>query len=76
MRAKAPFIVPVAGVTQGNKEFSFLSSMHNLNCCGEPSGVCFVTTTIGLAHGDMLLWILPASSNFYLLFQEVVMLKG
>ena len=64
-----PFLVAVPGVTEGNKEVSFLQSVHSLNCCGEPSGVCFLTTTIGLAHGDMLLWIISASHNlFYFLF--------
>ena len=55
MRAKVPFLVPVARVTEGNKEFSFLQSTHNLNCCDGVSGVCFWTTLIGLVHWNMLL---------------------
>ena len=55
MRSKAPFLVPVAFVTEGNKEFS---------CCGELSGVCFLTTITGFAHGDKLLVIIAASSKF------------
>ena len=65
MRAKGPLLVPDAGVTECNKELSFLESMHNLDCCGEPLGVCFLTTTIGLAHGDVLLQIIPASNDFF-----------
>ena len=37
--AKAAFMVPIAGVTAGNKEFNFLYSIHKQNCCGKPSGV-------------------------------------
>ena len=52
---KVPFLVPIASVTGSGKEFNFLLSMHKRNGCGEPSGVSFFTTTMGFAHGDMLL---------------------
>ena len=65
MRAKAPFLVPVAGVTEGNKEFSFLQSMQSELLWGAPWGV-FLTTMIGTAQGDMVLWIIPTSNIFLL----------
>ena len=61
--AGAPFLVPPVDVTAGNKEFTFLQSMYKWNCWGEPSGVCFLTTTMGLAHGDVLFCIIPTSSK-------------
>ena len=60
MNVKVPFFVPTAD----NKEFNFLYSVNKWNCCDAPSGVCFFTTTIGLAHGDMLLLMILASSKF------------
>ena len=38
--------------------------MHKQNCYSTPSGVCFFTTAMELAHSDMLLWVIPASSKF------------
>ena len=39
--------------------------------------VVFLTTTIGLAHGDMLLQMIPTSSKFfYPLFQEFMIPKS
>ena len=38
--------------------------MQKQNCCGTTSGVCFLATNMGPAHGDMLLWMIPASSKF------------
>ena len=38
--------------------------MVKQNCCGKPSGVCFFTTTMGLAHGVMLLQIIAAPNKF------------
>ena len=37
--------------------------MHKWNCCGVPSGVCFLTMTMGLALGDMLLQLILVSSK-------------
>ena len=72
-----PFLVPLAGVTESNKKFSFLEPTHSLNCCWEPSGMWFLTTTIGLAHWEMLLGIIPASDKFSIsCFNKIVMFKG
>ena len=49
------------------KEVNFLESVQKQNCCGTPSGVHFLATNIGPAHGDMLLWMVSASSQFYYL---------
>ena len=38
--------------------------MHKWNSCGDPSSSCFFTTTMGLAHGDILLQMIPVSSEF------------
>ena len=38
--------------------------IHKQNCFSKSSGVCFFTTTMELAHGDILLQMIPASNKF------------
>ena len=38
--------------------------MHKQTDCGKPSGVCFFTTTMGLAHGNIPFLMIPAFNNF------------
>ena len=52
-----------AVMTSCCNSLTFLKSMHNLLFRGSPGADFFGTTTIGLAHLDMLLVITPAHSR-------------
>ena len=49
--------------TSGCVLLSFLKSMHILLCGGSPGADFFGTMTMGDAHGEMLLVMMPALSN-------------
>ena len=61
---KVHFIVPVACVAASSKEFNFPIIYTPVELLWCISGVCFFTTTMGLAHGDILLQMIPVSNKF------------